>query len=527
MYRNPTLLVVDDEEVICQGCSRIFSRQGYKVDTTSSARLGLQMARQNDYTAILLDVMMPELNGVQMLEELRKSNRDVPVILITGYPSLSDAALALRLGASDFITKPFTPEQIAQAVHRLVPQVVEQPAAVEAVPAPAVGEGLNFLDESWYCADPRGEIRVGATLPSHQAGHVTHWRLPGIGEAVYQGLPMAAVTLDDGSARTIAAPLSGLVVEPNTHLLDHPTALADGPCHAGWIARISPTRLEQEAAACQERRIILASTDPNRAGRYREQLMSLGCAVQVVADWPQIERKLIRRDWTVLAIDADAFGSAGPQLAERMMQAAPSMRVIALSSGQSPWEAAYRQQRIFYFAAQPFEDREMLDVLDGAFRTVAVAVPQPRRAPFSKPISEIRVIRAGGRMYCLLAEPGLLHEFDGLGGELRQTLLRRGYPVQTTLGGAAITPIKILQTATTCNRLVVLRATDAGGLPGALTCDNHPQIASVAGSGTATISVLTVQWDAARPMEATSADRTTRWLAEHVVHQWFTGQAVC
>ena len=81
---------------------------------------GSDLAKENDYTAILLDIKMPNMDGIEFLEALRKQKADVPVVLMTGYPSIPNAASAIRLGASDYVTKPFTPEEISQAVHRLM-----------------------------------------------------------------------------------------------------------------------------------------------------------------------------------------------------------------------------------------------------------------------------------------------------------------------------------------------------------------------------------------------------------------------
>ena len=120
MFDNPRLLIVDDEDVVCQACRRIFSPQGFQVEGSTDAREGLGLAREGDYSAILLDIKMPQMDGIQFLEELRKEDPNVPVILITGHPSIPNAASAVRLNASDYITKPFTPEEITQAVQRSV-----------------------------------------------------------------------------------------------------------------------------------------------------------------------------------------------------------------------------------------------------------------------------------------------------------------------------------------------------------------------------------------------------------------------
>ncbi len=125
MADQPTLLVVDDDVEICRACGRIFSRQGFRVEECSDAREGLNFATEHDYSVILLDIRMPEMDGIQFVEELRKKKRDTPVILMTGYPSVPSAMSAVRLGASDYITKPFTPEQIARSVHRVLARAID------------------------------------------------------------------------------------------------------------------------------------------------------------------------------------------------------------------------------------------------------------------------------------------------------------------------------------------------------------------------------------------------------------------
>ena len=68
MSDDPRLLVVDDEEAICEGCRRIFSRQGFEVEKSSDASQGLHLAEENDYAAILLDIKMPNMDGIEFLE---------------------------------------------------------------------------------------------------------------------------------------------------------------------------------------------------------------------------------------------------------------------------------------------------------------------------------------------------------------------------------------------------------------------------------------------------------------------------
>ncbi len=241
MFDDPRLLVVDDEEVICQGCRRIFSRQGFRVETSSDARDGLSLAAEKDYAAILLDMKMPTMDGIQFLEELRSRKPDVPVIIITGYASIPNAASAMRLGASDYVAKPFTPEAITQAVRRLLglryakdkdeSETGSAPPAVEPwVPA---AQEFRFLDESWFQRGKDGAVRVGAMLTSSQGATIEAVRLPRVGEAVDRGLPLVGLAIAGASQRTVPSPISGEIVAVNERLVECPSALWNDPCGEG------------------------------------------------------------------------------------------------------------------------------------------------------------------------------------------------------------------------------------------------------------------------------------------------------
>jgi DNA-binding response OmpR family regulator len=118
MSVEPRLLIVDDEEVICQSCKRILASRGFRVETCTDPQIGLQMAQQNGYDAIVLDVRMPGINGIRFLEHLREIHIQVPVVVMSGRAGEAAAEAVARLGAAEYLAKPFTPDEITQAVRR-------------------------------------------------------------------------------------------------------------------------------------------------------------------------------------------------------------------------------------------------------------------------------------------------------------------------------------------------------------------------------------------------------------------------
>ncbi|HPD55961.1 MAG TPA: sigma-54 dependent transcriptional regulator [Smithellaceae bacterium] len=111
------ILIIDDEEVIRDGCRQILTRQGYVVDCASNAREGLKLAGKGIYDLILLDVRMPEMSGLDILKKLKAEDFiAAKIIVITGYATIPLAVEAMRCGAVNFLAKPYTAGQLREAV---------------------------------------------------------------------------------------------------------------------------------------------------------------------------------------------------------------------------------------------------------------------------------------------------------------------------------------------------------------------------------------------------------------------------
>jgi DNA-binding NtrC family response regulator len=109
-------LVIDDEQIVLDSVTKILKEENYEVEITLSGREGLQKAIQNDYDIVLTDIRMPDIGGMRVLRDIKRAKPSLPVVMITGYPSVKAAIQAMKLGAGDFIEKPFTPEQLSLAV---------------------------------------------------------------------------------------------------------------------------------------------------------------------------------------------------------------------------------------------------------------------------------------------------------------------------------------------------------------------------------------------------------------------------
>jgi DNA-binding NtrC family response regulator len=102
----PKILIVDDEPVIRTTLREIFEYEKYEIDEAGDAKKALKMIEKWEYKAILSDIKMPDMNGMEFLEELQKRDSTIPVIMITGHGDIETAVEALKKGAFDFIQKP-------------------------------------------------------------------------------------------------------------------------------------------------------------------------------------------------------------------------------------------------------------------------------------------------------------------------------------------------------------------------------------------------------------------------------------
>ena len=120
MRRSGSILVIDDEEIMREILEALLTREGYQVRMASSGEEGLEIARSTPFDAAIVDVMMPGMDGIATLEELRKLDEDLPALMITAFASVETAIAAMKRGAFDYITKPFKNDEVLTVVRNAV-----------------------------------------------------------------------------------------------------------------------------------------------------------------------------------------------------------------------------------------------------------------------------------------------------------------------------------------------------------------------------------------------------------------------
>ena len=116
---NKSILIIDDEKNIRMTLEKSLTGEGYEVDSAINGENGLQKLKENEYPVVLLDMNLPGINGIEVLRKINELDFNTRVIMITGYGNVETAVEAMKLGAVDYLRKPFKPEDIGNLVEEV------------------------------------------------------------------------------------------------------------------------------------------------------------------------------------------------------------------------------------------------------------------------------------------------------------------------------------------------------------------------------------------------------------------------
>jgi CheY-like chemotaxis protein len=259
------ILAVDDEPVILDSFRKILVLAGYNVDTVESGPEALGLVQRNDYDFVFTDLKMPGMDGVEVVKGVKHLRPDVDVAVITGYATIETAVETMKFGASDYVQKPFTEEELVEFAKKLL---IKREARLESqrrptvrVVAPATAEtaaahefcvpGGAFVSEghAWARIEPTGQVRIGLDDFARKALRaVKEVEAPQLGAIVKRGEPLFVVKHQDRKV-TFAAPLSGRVVRTNEALAAEPNRLIQSPYDRGWVCLVQPLDLAGELSS--------------------------------------------------------------------------------------------------------------------------------------------------------------------------------------------------------------------------------------------------------------------------------------
>jgi DNA-binding NtrC family response regulator len=120
------ILVVDDDAIVIKSCKRILEAEGLEVSTVPSADEALEMIKIYEFDLLLIDVKMPKHDGVFLMREIKKVIPDMPIIVMSGYPTPETVSDVLKLGATQFIPKPFRPDELVKTIRPVLQKILSK-----------------------------------------------------------------------------------------------------------------------------------------------------------------------------------------------------------------------------------------------------------------------------------------------------------------------------------------------------------------------------------------------------------------
>ena len=250
MDGKPRILVVDDEVPVCRSVARAIAGD-YEVDTALSAEEALEKQAGGEYDLIVTDLMMPGLSGMDLLRTLSEAGSPTKVVMITGYPSVKTAVMSIKLGAFDYIPKPFTPGEIRNPVRRalasLRPTGGNGSGPVRTLAPPR--DVYSISENSWARVEEDGSVRVGVHDSFLRAiKDPVSVEMPAVGDMRYQGEVCVRIKDSAGGVHRVWTPVSGRVKAINREIVGSIFLLTDDPYGAGWVVMMRPAHLEDDLA---------------------------------------------------------------------------------------------------------------------------------------------------------------------------------------------------------------------------------------------------------------------------------------
>lgn len=256
MKKDFDILVIDDEKIVLDAVSKICVYQNLSIDTATDGTEAVKKVIKNEYGVILCDIMMPQMDGFEFLSDFKKRKKSTPIVITSGFSTNENAVKAIQEGALDFISKPFTFDELTATLSRAftywkLNESGKSELSIDGgthslyVACPPQYLRLGYL--SWIKLEADGTYLAGiVNLFLELIDNIKEIRFTEQDEKVFQGTPF--LTIIDASDRehNVLCPLSGKIIEINDKVVNNVNLLGKDPYFEGWLYKIIPSKRENE-----------------------------------------------------------------------------------------------------------------------------------------------------------------------------------------------------------------------------------------------------------------------------------------
>ena len=257
MKKEINVLVVDDEQIVLDSINKHLRKENYAVHTALSAQDALVMFDQIGIDIVLADLMMPHIDGLELMKEIKLRYPKIPVIINTGYATINTALQATQLGAFDYLAKPFSKAELKGVIKRAV-ELVSSPELLSKEKAKSDSKDTEkettkpdtfktISDTTWVMLEDDGLVLMGVERSFLiTVGRIQSVFLPSINDELRQGSVFLQIFSTDLHSHSIITPLSGTVVDVNDKVRKDPNIMLQDSYETGWLIRLKPSNFDYE-----------------------------------------------------------------------------------------------------------------------------------------------------------------------------------------------------------------------------------------------------------------------------------------
>lgn len=381
------ILVVDDEENVCRSVRKILSRKGYAVTDALNVADAVKKINETSFDLVITDLMMPKTNGMELLQIIRDDYPELDVIMITGYASIDSAVKATKLGATGYLSKPFTPEELMTVTEKTLAdrksKAVVTPQGKLVKTEPATTED-DIIDVDM----PFSAKEVAKSTSPEYVEALTHSDVPIAKKATagkaycHTGKRDCAKVVKDGrecpgecpiekKEKARAAKSITRVARPTADLID-----VDLPFSIGEVEKVTgadyifcldrsdfPRAALYGRNASAKHSVLVVDDEPIVCHSVRKILSKQSCAVEEAFDVDVALRKMKLNKYDLVILDLKMPKRSGIEVLQSIREQYPDVPVVMVS-GYASIETAIEATRLgaFNFIPKPFTPDELSKV---------------------------------------------------------------------------------------------------------------------------------------------------------------------
>ncbi len=241
------ILILDDDEIITTSCKSIFGAKGYNVSVAKDGEEALSQIKKKEFDLLISDIKLPGIDGITVLKEAKIIKPKLDVVMITGYPNLEDAKEAIRLGAFEYVEKPFTPDFMINIANKVFDKrgwIIRQAYINDfkdyIVPLRDDNPFIYYKEGVWARPYKDKLWEMGCDLRDKMVtGEMLYIDFIKNIEPVKAGEPFARLLSSSGKVNELLSPMSADIRELNNKANDVIASLAKDHLSEGWLLWLS------------------------------------------------------------------------------------------------------------------------------------------------------------------------------------------------------------------------------------------------------------------------------------------------